>query len=197
MFESLASYIKDIALFMIFITMVQAVMPKSKFKEFIGVVLGIMLVFIVLSPVASLISGKSIEGAVGDVRLMFERNLMDSSNLYSDEQNAEILRLYKGELEEQMTRLISNSEKYIASSVSVRVSDSGEDFGAILSIHISLEEKAPVKDSLIRIEPVNPVMWGQKADEPSGQNTETEQIKSQISGVYSVPAGNIYILVRE
>ena len=81
--DMLSEYIKDIAVFVVFSASVQMLIPNGKFKPYIELVLGIILVFVMLKPIKAVSESiiSTVENAPTDLSLENEELSDDSQVL--------------------------------------------------------------------------------------------------------------------
>ncbi len=193
MIQSIAEYIKNIALFLIFMTLVAAVTPKSKYKEYVSLVLGLIFIFIALSPVKALLEA----GNGRDFALELQKGIMiKERDYYSEEQRAEALETYRTQLCGQTENLVA-ALGYSA-KVNIELYDD-ERFGEINRIYLNLTKKEaePTRIPIIRIEEVKISKNTPESEEQSSEaSPEEEKIKKAVSDFYNVPTDNIYIIIQ-
>ncbi len=190
-----ADYIRNIALFLIFLTFMGAIMPRGKFKPYMGMVLGVMLMFVVIAPIRVLFNGGGLASIWERTNDDFGLSLMRAEGAgLTDTQREQALAAYADSLSKSLAQLIDTGDKYKAGNISLEMSDDNADFGIVRAAYIRLDDKDSKPNGTfgIRIEPVNPIYWGGRAEKT---DAETNTIKKQISDFLNVPEDNIYITV--
>ncbi len=191
--EFISNYIKNIGVFIIFITLIGIISPTDKYKKYIKLILGFILIFVVISPISSLLKNNnfSVDNLMVKMAYSPEQDFEDTIS-----QNDLIIQNYEAELEAQVSNILKNNQKYALENCFFNIDKSEENFGAIKSIGIILNEKtADKKNKLIRIEKV--VISEPVSEENDIQNEELNLIKNSISGFYNLSGENIYITVHE
>lgn len=196
--DYISSYIKNVCTFLIFITFIGIISTSSKYKKYIDLILGFILIFVILSPLTSIINktSKPLDNLFLNMSLNMDKSILEKEGkFYSDEQNKMVLKTYKNELNKQLENIITKYDTYTVISSNIIVNESLEQFGAIEEIHIDLEENSTAKNKkpFIRVEQI-------KVDISNKKNEEDEKIiilKNLLSDFYNLSCDNIYITVQK
>lgn len=214
-------YIKNIAIFLIFSTFVMVIIPNSKYKNYINLALGFVMIFLVISPIQSLLSGSENFLAGGFINKFSSvpgiQNYDDFSK-YDDERKAMIISAYKSNLNDSLKAIVNSGGNFIYVNSDFVVGESEENFGQILQLHLEVDKRPPDEISVnpsvtpkpfIRIEPieVNPndiFSIFQKSADESGDNAdiaeaqespEIKNLKNLLLDFYNLSNDNINIIV--
>ena len=210
MIEALSAYIRNIAIFLIFTTVAGMLMPESKYKGYVKLLLGFALIFLIISPINALMG----RGALDDVMASFSHEMSKSSlqsqMTYDDSiQNELILSAYVDSLKQQIKAVVEREGKFHYVDSQISVADSEENFGDILSLSVTVTENMvlpePTKKPFIRIEPVkidvdNIFSTKYIPPEDRTKNEEPEEIKklkNTFSDFYNLSHDNIHITVQK
>ncbi|NLY44544.1 MAG: stage III sporulation protein AF [Tissierella sp.] len=152
--EFIFSWLKDIVLLFIIITLVDLVMPKGGMRRYINFVVGLLIIFTVINPFINL------------TNLNFEldrevfRNVENKSK-YDEEilnsQNEQIETLYRQKIATEIKSFIESNLDYRISSLEVDINREEDDFGTIshLSILIDDNDKEVDENNIaIQVQPV-------------------------------------------
>ncbi len=196
MIQAISTYIKGIAIFMVFMTYVEVIMPDKSYKQYISLVMGLILIFLVLSPIGNVIKHA---GSFSDFNILnnsvmlSQKTIANEKTFYNDEQKKAILTTYKSELRNQMESFLA--EYGTISMLGIDVSEGDDDFGTIQRIYIEMTPtKQKKREKLIHIKPVqvNP-------DKTAPQNDDSDErvniIKNKISDFYNLSVDHIYIKI--
>ncbi|MCL2873878.1 MAG: stage III sporulation protein AF [Defluviitaleaceae bacterium] len=191
-------YVRNIAFFLIFASFAGIILPEGKYKKYINVVLGLVLIVILLSPFYRFLSTGNF-----DVDELID-SLNISSAFASDVSQYEEMR-NRAITSEFLTSLRAYTENLLLESNFV-LTDLSADFdintGTIMSMHLTVKEREsppgePNSDQnrrpFIRIEPI-------RINNFAARNVESQEItdmKIMISNFYGVDVDNIYIEVQE
>ena len=208
--EMLREYVRNIAVYVIFMALAGAIIPEGKLKSYVDLTMGIILVLILVSPVAGLL-GADFPGALAGLGLQFERRVMAGEFAHNDaEHNALILSIYRDNLREQARRLIESFRDFVFINARFEIGEEERNFGEIKGIWIELAERRDTPEQrmfggLIRIEPVS-IRIGtdiplEITPENSNDNLNEDEriirIKNAISDFYMIPSSNINIIVQK
>jgi len=73
--EEIGDYIRNIAMFLIFSSFVGIIMPGEKYKQYVDLALGIILILVIIAPLGNVIT--ALGGDVfSDISLSYDRALM-------------------------------------------------------------------------------------------------------------------------
>lgn len=182
------------------------IVPNSKYKKFVNLTLGFVMIFIVLSPLQTLIGGFSapVDEIVDKLTGQINTDVISKEAAFYTESNKQlVISEYKARLNEQTKEKINAGGvfEFISSDFSI---DSTEDgFGTILAVSVTLREKAaePTQKPLIRIEPVSvesvSVFSPIRTGAPEPDSPDILSIKKVISDFYNLSYDNIYITVAD
>ena len=192
-------YVRNIAFYLIFMSLAGVILPEGKYKKYINVILGLVLIVILLSPFYRFLNTGNFD--VDD--------LLDSLNIStaftSDISNYEDMRnrVIKGEF---LVSLRSHTENILRDSeYEYALNDISADFdintGEIRSIHLKVQKRASPPDEteqtrrpFIRIEPIR---ISNSFGTPIEESQEITNMRRMISHFYGVPIENILIDVQE
>ncbi|MDR2939692.1 MAG: stage III sporulation protein AF [Clostridiales bacterium] len=188
----LSSYIKNIAVFLIFITLVGIISPSNKYKKYINLTLGFILIFVIITPITGLMKNNNLNIN----NLMVSMSYNPSLDEGGVSQNELIIKELEGELEKQMGLLLKGDENYTLESAIFDIDNSTEGFGSIKKIGLILNEKAGTKKrGIIRVEKIV-VSETPKENIGAGGQEKLNEIKNIVSGFYNLSVENIYITVQ-
>jgi len=196
--QVVSEYIRNIAVFMIFSSFITIISPGKKYEPYINLVLGIILIFLITIPLAGVIN--AIAGGSGDFfsdaslqheRAIMARQIEDAGQAQIDT----ILETYTQSLAQQLTRIVEN-HGFALHNVEFDI-DSGEDFGKIQSMRITISED-DVQPRLIRIDPVRIAAGvntrGEQTPSEIEESPRIISLKNAISDFYNLSEDNIYVI---
>ncbi len=216
MIHDFAIYIRDLAVFLIFTTFALAVIPDSKYKSYIKLTLGFVMIFLILQPINSFL-GNSNERSLNDIVDEFTTRItIDGAYTekiqYDETQNELILETYKSSIKDQIKSLVNKSGDFSYIDSSISVCETEDNFGEILDIYIEVSDKpeafsniTPTAKPFIRIEPVEinkkdifSTKYDPDADKKdNGDYAELKNLKNLFSDFYNLSIDNIHITVQK
>jgi len=196
----LRQYSLNIVVVLVFSAFVALVLPGGKYKEYIKLVTGIIVILIIISPAAELINYHSYEGLLKQAQLELDMKIAGKEIYYHDASMVKaIIELYSEDIKNQLGKNV-RGYGFRLEYANIIIDESEEDFGKITGIDLILskaetqkeEAQGFIKVDKIRLEPV-----GKEISENSGQDSEEiKKIKNFISGFYNLSADNIHIKVQ-
>ncbi|MDR2182581.1 MAG: stage III sporulation protein AF [Clostridiales bacterium] len=196
--QIVSEYIRNIAVFLIFSSFITIISPGKKYEPYINLVLGIILIFLITAPLAGVIT--AISGGTGDffsdAALRHERAVMAQQIEEAGQAQIDaILETYTRSLTEQLDRIVSR-HGFTLHHADFDI-DTGEAFGAIDAIHLTVgEDEAPA--ALIRIDPVRIGAAVNTRGEPTPAEIEESpqiiSLKNAISDFYNLSEDNIHVI---
>ena len=198
--QVISEYIRNLAVFLIFSSFITIISPGKKYDPYINLVLGIILIFVITMPLAGVIN--TIAGGSGDFfsdaalqhdRAVMARQIEDAGQA----QIETILETYTQSLTTQLSRIVSN-HGFTLHHAYFDI-NTGEDFGAILGVRISISED-DISPNFIRIDPVRITPGINTRGEPTiaeiAESPRIISLKNAISDFYNLSQDNIYINER-
>jgi len=199
----LANYIRNIAVFIIFASFVTIICPSKKFEQYIKLVLGIIMIFVVAAPLAGIIT--AITGGSGsplrDMHINYDRAVMARQIADADQAGRDaIIADFRAALTEQLRRVVDTHGVFTLLDAYFEI-DLGENFGEILSIRAVVSEGAAGGTPLVRIDPVRIDFGiGTRGMPAAATDVESPQIvslKNAISDFYNLDRSNIILETRD
>jgi len=208
MLQNLMLYIKNIAVFLIFMSLVGIITPDNKYKGYINLTLGFIMMIMLISPISGIVSGMS----DADILLAEAKTAFDTGK-YDGVLDEQIIETYKKGLSESLKSFVNKETTatgltYDSSDFEIETSETG--FGNIYGVHLTVSEgETSAKGEnkpLIRIEKVDVDMsvpfeniFKEETEEKTN-DADDEQIiylKNRISDFYNISQDNIYIVTAD
>ncbi|MDR1538651.1 MAG: stage III sporulation protein AF [Clostridiales bacterium] len=203
----ISHWLRNLSYFLIFFAFAGIILPSEKYKKYINLCMGIVLIVIMMEPIARLFSiqeipiyeffaGLAQESLPSESPPYSRSSSSDSSSIsgfddaqnpYDEMQRQLIKQSFDAQAKSQVSRMIEKEGFEVAS---VEVSSS-PDLSSITGIDAVVRRKlASGKRPFIYVEPVKPRIG---AVEESGEPEEIKRIKNTISDFYNMSADNINI----
>ena len=198
----LSNYVRNIAVFLIFASFVTIISPGKKYEQYINLVLGVILIFVVTAPLAGVIG--ALAGGSGDIfrdiELSYDRAMLARQIESGGEAQLEmILAGYKDALTEQMGRIVRNHGEFELVGVEFDV-DTGENFGQILAVRAVVTEATGGRTPFIHIDPVRIAIGvndrGGDRDREHVESPQIMSLKNAVSDFYNLDIENIILETR-
>lgn len=191
MVETINSWAQKIIMVVIICTIIEMILPEGKNKKYIKTVIGIYVVFTIISPIISKINKNN----TLDLNKYFktENNItIETSNPAVVDTNEYIEEVYKEKLKTDIKTKIE-AMNYSVKNIELEIETEDEEtYGTILKLNLSIsQQEQEDKQNNIQIEKI--VIGGEKKEESTIPDKEKEKIKQYISSIYYVPEDNIII----
>lgn len=199
MVEWISGWAQGIIVAVIIATIIEMLLPEGNSKKYIKVVVGIYILFTIVSPVITKITNK--EFKLSDIIDLDEYiEAASSDNAYNElekSNNENIKEVYIASLKSDIEGKIAN-KGYNADSIEVEVQDNEEYTINSITIFVS---KLDEKEENNNIEIVNEVEINVSTSTEKSKENEKEELskkekkelKEYLSSVYELPEDNIII----
>ena len=203
MISFLKTWSNQIIIAIILATILEMLLPNGKNKKYIKMVIGIYVLFTIVQPIFSRITGKS--WAIDD--LDYQKYFKDSqSNLSSqDFENKNTILIEQTYIESIKKDIKQKLEKkgYFVTNCSIQINQTeNENYGAIEQLHLFIQKKEKdmsgnKAENSIQIKKIDIQVGNQEIKEKEKQNTLSEkEIKEMIaylSNEYTIDENKIKI----
>ena len=203
----ISSWASSIIVAVIIGTIIEMIIPEGNSKKFIKMVIGVYVVFTIVTPVITKITGRELEVSdILDLDTYIEQaeESINSQNTIQKSNEDSIKSIYLSSLENDMKAKIEG-KGYTVKEISIDVAN--DENYTIRSINLFIQEKQDVQDTEInisdKIEPVNKIEnieIGQQnelvEDEQISNDissSEKKDLKKYLNTIYEVPIENINI----
>lgn len=194
--EFIYSWLKDIVVLFVIITLVDLIMPKGNMKRYIDVFIGLILIYMVISPFLKLAS----------IDFKLDRSIVESFSFHESdnidfikEQSGKIEELYVEKLNSRIKLLVEDSTEYKMDSIDIDIERKEEYFGEIKSIEIfllkELNGNATKNNGEIDIQKVKKISL-EKQGNLKKDDMSFKGIKTLISKELEVKENLIYINIK-
>lgn len=190
----ISTWLKDIVVLFILISIAELIMPKGNMKKYINMVIGLLIIFTIISPFAKLLKlNFNLEQTVFNYS---KENIFESkeNNGLSIQQEEQIKKIYKEKISNEISELIEEKTDYKVLDIVVGIIEKEESYGEIdyLDIVIGKETQTTSK-SKIYVEKVKSVEINSGPKENNVSDGEYEELKELISNSYLVAKDRIII----
>lgn len=177
-------YVRNIVIFLLFTSFLQIIMPSERFKNYIQLVLGMILIFIMLQPVKEIL--KKFE------KLDFKNKYEQTFEAEYDEEkylqikNDLVSSMFKENIQSQIEKIIG--DKYKVNSIDIKLGEDKYYNVIITEISLNLLKK---EKSGIYVKPFNET----NKNKNEFNDLEKNNIKKTISDFYNLNLDNIFITI--
>ncbi len=191
MIAFLKSWVLNIVTLVVFILLLEIMIPSGKVRKFVNLLTGLILIMALISPVLDFL-GRGLdlkEFQIADTRFLDRKEIERKSSLLKEEQMKQTTELYRKKLIRQIEESIGKIDgvESIEADVIINEDYRSDSFGEIKRIYLYVKrgEKtdgiAPVTEiEKIRISTRRPQDTGSKSQELYSEGMEAEEIDNEI-----------------
>ena len=179
-------YLRNITYYLMFATVAGIFAPAGKYKKFVSLVLGFILLLMMIRPLAGLGEEIPVTQWFTGIIPSVESTNWDTS--YTDWRDMYLRGVFESQLEAQLKTLLSG-EGFTVHSAEFSYSD---DFSRITEIWVSLS-RADNSSQRVPIIQIRPPSFGNE-EEPCAISTDAKNLISQF---YNLPVAHIHVLVND
>lgn len=210
--EWVSGWIQGIIIAVIISTIIEMILPEGNSKKYIKVVIGVYILFSIVSPVISKVTGNSFNLTdIIDLDEYIEASKSNSSmqNQLENQNEEQIKEIYLSSMKNDIMEKIEN-KGYIVNSVEIEVEE--DDQYTLKKIILEVEKKTETTSSNSNESERNNTVLEVNEVKISVSNTETnteekksankkntissqakKEIKEYLNGVYEISTKNIFI----
>lgn len=179
------SWAKGIIVAVIISTIVEMIIPNGNIKKYIKTVIGVYMVFTIISPIVSKITGKEIKLSNYINSVMGEYDIRSST--VSLDTDKYIKETYKENLEKEIKEQIKE-KGYEIDKIKLEIEESGEEYGKINRISLVLNKKDTNVETI-------EISVGNREEREKSKLTEAErqEIRVFLAEEYGMSTENIKI----
>ena len=195
MVNEISNWAGGIVTSVIIITILEMLIPEGKNKKYIKTVLGIYLLFTIISPIAKAITGDEIN--LKNI-IQIDEFKNKNTNIHAIETNASIEKIYETNLKEDIINKLAQ-KGYEANRIDLKIElEDKNNYGRINHIYVQIREKenGTSKQTINKIEKINIEIENNLEniqERTSLSQIETQKIKTYISTIYNVEENIITI----
>lgn len=190
--EFIYSWIKDLVILFIIITLVDLVMPKGSMHRYIRFVIGLLIIFTVINPFVNL----------GNIEFQLDKEVfknIDNQSSINEEiiegQESQIEVMYKDKIANELEGFVDENTEYRVSEVDIEIDKTEDNFGAITYLNLLIQsEDMEVNEDSIEIR-IKPVVFEYKNE--GEVNYEFLDLKDLISNRYEIDMDLIHISMNK
>jgi stage III sporulation protein AF len=165
-------------------------MPKGKMKRYVNFIIGILIIFTIISPITKL----------NNISLDLDREVSNFTNKaipvtsMSEIQEEQIKELYMTNLKNELTDVVEKNFNYMVENININIIPDKEQIFVVDSIDLILRQEFVKKDrSQIKIDKVE---VGKDTTEAVNLSQDDE-LKAAIANYINIDLRNINILIKD
>lgn len=152
----ISSWLKDIVVLFILISIAELIMPNGNMKRYINLVIGLLIIFTIISPFAKLMK---LDFNLDQAIFNYSKPdyFLNRDEEFYIQQGKQIESLYKDKIKKEVIELIEDKTRYKVVDISIGIIENNKDYGKIDYIKLLVNENKETKTNKISIERVIPV----------------------------------------
>ena len=201
MIEAISSWAEQIVVAVVIGTIIEMLLPKGNNQKYIKTIIGVYILFTIISPIVGKISGQNLNNIEFDYEKYFN-NTQTYETLSQDlisTNDANVEAIYINRLKEDMTNKIKE-KGYNVETIDIKIElNNTDNYGKLKKVNIEISKiENENKNNVKKIE----IKVGNTVDNTSENKNNISQsqirsIKEYISSVYNIEQKNIYINVHK
>ena len=195
MIDFIRTWANQIIVAVIIATIFEMILPNGNNKKYIKMVIGIYVLFTLIQPIASKITGKDFTISTNYEKYFDEDILETSSNDFENNNSKLIEQAYIDNIKENVQAKIEQ-KGYKLSSCDINIVTSEENYGAIESIVLNIQrkEESESTSNTIEIEKVEINVSEERIVEESNiSDKEKKELIQYLAEEYSIDKSKITI----
>lgn len=195
MIDFIRTWANQIIVAVIIATIFEMILPNGNNKKYIKMIIGIYVLFTLIQPIASKITGKDFTISTNYEKYFDEDILETSSNDFENNNSKLIEQAYIDNIKENVQAKIEQ-KGYKLSSCDINIVTSEENYGAIESIVLNIQrkEESESTSNTIEIEKVEINVSEERiVEEPNISDKEKKELIQYLAEEYSIDKSKITI----
>lgn len=182
MIDWINSWAQGIIIAVIISTIIEMILPEGKIKKYVQTIIGVYIVFIIVSPIITKITGKEIS---------LKNYVIPENNINYEtiDTNAYIENTYIESIKKEIMKTIEEAG-YTAKDIEIQIESSEENYGNINLIKIQLQKEEKISN---QIEPIKIDIEENIEEKETISEEERVKLKEIINQNYGTKIEKIYI----
>lgn len=189
MIDRIYDWVRNLAFYLILITVVLNVLPENSYKKYVKFFSGMLLVLIILSPIAGLFdAGEKLDLSYESNSYRQQMKEFQSQSRYMEEEQAEkIAEANEESIKTQVENILLDNQLYPVSIEVATDRDAGSgDFGSLKSIEATVSPEPDDTRPLV----------GKIRIDGKGTDAKEEAVAKEIADFYHISEGHININIQ-
>ena len=194
----ISNWAKGIIMAVIIATIIEMILPEGKNKKYIKLVIGVYILFSIITPIVSAIKGKDFEFDPDDYEKYFNTTYQVTSNELTKSNDNNIEKIYTENIKTDIKQKLSN-KGYKVNELEIEINTREENYGNINKITMKIDRSDREKTKTINDKIVNKIEinnnTSNKVEEEKSNvtNLEIKELKEYLSNTYSIAEKYIQI----
>lgn len=172
MIENISNWAKQIILAVIIASIIELITPTGKNKKYIKMIIGMYILLVIISPIASMFTKKSLSVSNFDYEKYFGNSSYNQdyngANSLENSNNKIIEDTYIANIKKDVTNKL-NEKGYDVKDIDIQINTADENYGQILKLNINISEMEENSASNINKIAVSKIEIGDRNIEDNNQ----------------------------
>lgn len=196
MIDFIRTWANQIIVAVIIATIFEMILPNGNNKKYIKMVIGIYVLFTLIQPIASKLTGKEFTISTFNYEKYFDEDILETSSENFEDNNSKLIeQAYIDNIKEDVQAKMQQ-KGYKLASCDINIITNEENYGAIESVVLKIQkqEENDSTSNMIEIEKVEVNMNNNDVIEKSNiTDEEKKAIIEYLAEEYSIDSKNIII----
>lgn len=192
------AYIKTIVVFLIFSAFTEMVMPDNKFKKYISIIIGFLMIIIILNPILGMLKENKMDFSQ---ILENKQSVLISSDFnqddYEAQQNQMVITIFKDEMNKKISESLKLENAEIINVETIVNEDSqSEGYGQITGINITAKKGS---ENFVQMKPVQAFDAEVSKMEEEGKeenNILQNEISEKVTSLLEISSEKVHVEVQ-
>ncbi|MBU5437547.1 stage III sporulation protein AF [Tissierella sp. MSJ-40] len=198
--DFIRTWIIDIVIMFIFISIVELVLPNGNMKKYINMIVGLLIIFTIINPFIKLFNiDLNLDKAVFN-QISQQDIAINEDKEFLLNQEKQVAMLYEEKIRREIIELVEVNTTFKISEMNIDINTDEDDYGNIALLELVIEEKQEtIEDkNKIVIKEVKPIIIGEKSVHKKDykKSDNDEEIKELISQKYNLEKENILVFIK-
>lgn len=204
MISFLKTWINQIILAVIITTIIEMILPNGNNKKYIKMVIGLYILFTIIQPIITKLTGNSIDISNFDYKKYFNSDVLETSLEDFENNNSKLIKqAYINNIKEDIENKIKQKGyELINCNISIIDDENKETYGTIQSISLKLKKQTnkseEISSNIIKVENIsvntnNNILNNNILEEADISSDEKKKIIQYLSEEYSIDIKSIVI----
>lgn len=192
MVNAISSWANGIVVSVIIATIIEMIIPEGKNKKYIKTVIGVFVLFTIISPIFNKISNANISKDFQSLLNII--GMDDDEEIQTSSIQIGLEEIYISNLEADIISRLKE-KGYKASNINMEIElKNKESYGSIYKMELSVEHENEDNEGIEIINEIKIEVGGNKQkDESNISNLETDELKNYLNSTYGVAKENIIL----
>lgn len=204
MISFLKTWINQIILAVIITTIIEMILPNGNNKKYIKMVIGLYVLFTIIQPIITKVTGNSIDISNFDYKKYFNSDVLETSSEDFENNNSKLIKqAYINNIKEDIENKIKQKGyELINCNISIIDDENKETYGTIQNISLKLKKQTnkseEISSNIIKVENIsvttnNNTLNTNILEEADISSDEKKKIIQYLSEEYSIDIKSIVI----